>query len=499
MLTGGVMRHIRLPKGQWIYDESRLLGSPGGFGTVFEGNSPDGRLVAVKRLNLTAPEVAYRELHVAEKLLNRDLIHVLPFLDAGQDAESDEYFTVMPVAERDLQSEVDARDTLTQAEAVGVLLNIVDGLLEASDLVHRDLKPRNVLLHEGTWKIADFGLARFIEESTSLNTVMGGMTRAFAAPEQWKLERASHATDVYALGCIAYVLLTGEPPFLGPSSPEYREQHLHISPPPLSNVTPVLCSLISTMLRKTPESRPALVRVRAQLVVAAKKPGTEVDAPGLAALSRAGASEADRLAREEAERAARTLVSQTRSQIASEGFRILRELRDELWQRIRLVVPTVQHQDINSTMRQIELGDAFIDISFKTELQAIDQRAFGGSKWDVVCGAYIRVCNKRIRNMGRGASLWYMRLVPTDTYRWYEISYFSLAERSREFPYEPFELTNLRDADLATSNTAHIYCRAFGPVPIDDEDMESFFQRWMELFAKASQGQLESPSKLPID
>ena len=92
------MRKIRLSNGEWYIDEARPLGTPGGFGEVFEGFGPRNEPVAVKRLKLTAPQVAHRELHIADKFMKRDFVHVLPFLDAGQDADSDQLFAVMPVA-----------------------------------------------------------------------------------------------------------------------------------------------------------------------------------------------------------------------------------------------------------------------------------------------------------------------------------------------------------------------------------------------------------------
>lgn len=85
-----------------------------------------------------------------------------------------------------------------------------------------------MLLHDGKWKIADFGIARFVEDATSAHTVREFLSPQYAAPEQWIGERATQATDVYALCCVAYTLLTGEPPFPGP---DYQRQHTSESPP----------------------------------------------------------------------------------------------------------------------------------------------------------------------------------------------------------------------------------------------------------------------------
>src|SRR5260370_1370898 len=96
---------IKLPKGEWSFDDSDRLGQPGGFGEVFSGIGPNGT-VAVKRLMLSAHQAAHRELKIGERLGNQALSHVVPVLDAGQDAETDRYFLVMPICDRSLQDEI---------------------------------------------------------------------------------------------------------------------------------------------------------------------------------------------------------------------------------------------------------------------------------------------------------------------------------------------------------------------------------------------------------
>src|SRR5512145_1867623 len=102
------------------------------------------------------------------------------------------------------------------------MLQIIRGLQEVQDLVHRDLKPDNILFHQGKWKIADFGIAKFVADATSDKTLKGWMSVHYAAPEQWRSERATNATDIYALGCIGYCLICGTPPFT--SDPESEHQ-----------------------------------------------------------------------------------------------------------------------------------------------------------------------------------------------------------------------------------------------------------------------------------
>ena len=255
------MIRIRLLRNEWEYDPLSPLGRPGGFGAVFSGRNAEHEQVAIKRLHLDANQAAHRELRIADELIQRPLTHVVLILDYGKDAESDSYFIVMSRAEKSLQDEVNRVGVFIDLESVYILQEIAAGMSEVSDIVHRDLKPGNVLYHEGRWKLADFGIARFVEESTSLQTLKDCLSPDYAAPEQWLYEHATSATDVYALGCIAYALLTGAPPFRGPTTEDYRQQHLQANPPPLDQTDPRLRSLITIMLRKQPAGRPSLSRV----------------------------------------------------------------------------------------------------------------------------------------------------------------------------------------------------------------------------------------------
>src|SRR5262249_32726442 len=140
-----------------------------------------------------------------------------------EDADTGDYFVVMPRADGSLQNSVDKGSPLAAADAAAAMLQIVKGLIEVGELVHRDLKPDNVLFHDGKWKIADFGIARFVQDATASNTLKECLSPYYAAPEQWRSERATHATDIYALGCVGFCLLTGKPPFC--SNPAQEHQH----------------------------------------------------------------------------------------------------------------------------------------------------------------------------------------------------------------------------------------------------------------------------------
>jgi len=256
------MIEIKLNKKAWLYNPNNQIGDEGGFGIVYVGTSGLADEVAIKRLKLSAKDAAYRELRIAEEIAGKNFNHVIPILDSGIDANSNCYYIVMAKAEKSLQDEIESRKLFDQNDAVDTLLQIAEGLSELEAFVHRDLKPANILYHDGKWKISDFGISRFIEESTSLRTLKEYMSQGYAAPEQWRQEKATHATDIYALGCIGYALLTGNPPFSGPCTEDYSRQHCLENAPALPDtIKHGLTSLLLMMLRKNLESRPSVSRV----------------------------------------------------------------------------------------------------------------------------------------------------------------------------------------------------------------------------------------------
>jgi serine/threonine-protein kinase len=248
---------IRLPNGEWEVHDDQPLGRKGGFGAVFAGTRRGFPPLAIKRLNIAATDSAYREPRIADALSRKDLRHVIPIYDFGRDAESEFYFIVMPRAARSLREALDRKESYSAAEAAAVLLQVTEGLTEVDGIVHRDLKPENILLHDGQWKIADFGIATYMAESTSLTTWKDFLSPPYAAPEEWRGEPVSPATDLYAMGCTAYELVQGRTPFVGASQKDYERQHLHSQAPALACDSAPMRALVSMLLRKDPETRPS--------------------------------------------------------------------------------------------------------------------------------------------------------------------------------------------------------------------------------------------------
>ena len=127
------MRKIALTNSEWFFDESSPIGPKGGFGQVYKGNSKDGGAVAVKRLHLQAKDFAHRELDIAGYFVGKDANHIIPYLDTGRDADSDDYFVVMSLADKSLDDLVDSLGHLDEIQSVEISLQIVGGLIEAGD------------------------------------------------------------------------------------------------------------------------------------------------------------------------------------------------------------------------------------------------------------------------------------------------------------------------------------------------------------------------------
>ena len=194
----------------------------GGMAVVFEATDlRHDRPVAVKVLRpglagAVGPDRFLREIGIAAKLHHP---HILPLLDSGEGGGH--LFYVMPLVEgTSLRDRLDREGELPVGEAARILMQLADALASAhgEGIVHRDVKPSNVLLKGRHGLIADFGVAKALEGESSELTTAGVTlgTPAYMAPEQASGEsEVDHRTDIYALGAVGYELLTGQAPFAG--------------------------------------------------------------------------------------------------------------------------------------------------------------------------------------------------------------------------------------------------------------------------------------------
>lgn len=485
--------HIRLTLGEWEFDPTRPLGNPGGFGAVFCGESSVYGPLAIKQLKISAHDAAHREMRIANDLAGKVFSHVVPIHDAGLDAESDGYFVVMARAEKSLQQVLDTGTRFSDMETVSILRDIAAGLSNVPQLVHRDLKPGNVLLHNGAWKLADFGIAKFVEDSTSLNTLRGSLTPGYAAPEQWRGETATVATDLYALGCIGYALKTGKPPF-GGSWDECQQKHLFEIPPELDGSSDRLRSLLSMMLRKVPSARPSLHRVQTILEQLANDLLSPPKLPVADALARISAALTAGEAKSEAAAVSLRDRRAHRESWSKEAERILKtDIIEPFFNHILSAAPACKR---DSRELQLQMGKA--ELRFKLRGNATPENGFSQSKWEVISAASIAIAQSE-PFYEWSSSLWYTNLGKGNDFRWYEVSYMNNPLGRTRRPFQPFDLTNdIANADQAAAPAMGMFQFAYGPIAIDDELFDKFVERWANRFVVACEGKLTYPRNLPL-
>jgi tRNA A-37 threonylcarbamoyl transferase component Bud32/tetratricopeptide (TPR) repeat protein/TolB-like protein len=263
------------------YKIERELGG-GGMSRVFVADEVRlGRKVVVKVL---APELAAgisaerfeREIRVAASLQQANIV---PVLSAG-DASGLPFFTMPFVEGESLRSHLGKTGALSITEIIRILGDVARALTyaHAHGVVHRDIKPDNVLLSGGTAVVTDFGIAKAISASrtngggatlTQLGTSIG--TPAYMSPEQAAGDPdVDHRSDIYAFGCMAYELLAGRPPFHGRTPQRVLAAHMSETPQPVSEVRPdtppLLAELVMRSLAKDADQRPQTAHELARIL-----------------------------------------------------------------------------------------------------------------------------------------------------------------------------------------------------------------------------------------
>lgn len=252
---------------------TRRLGS-GGMGAVYEGVHPiAGFRVAVKLLGGTLaldPELVERFFAEARTLNQVAHDNIVRALDLGKHAEGF-YYCVMELLEGETLAALMAKGRVDTKRALGILVQACDALAAAHDkgIVHRDLKPANVMLvrHPTTGadfvKLVDFGIAKLQSAQPRSNATVSGTvigTPAYMSPEQaaGRTAEIDNRSDLYALGLVAYELLTGHHPFEGRAVGELIVAQVTETPPPPSRfyaLPPRLDEVILRLLRKRREER----------------------------------------------------------------------------------------------------------------------------------------------------------------------------------------------------------------------------------------------------
>lgn len=204
------------------------------------------------------PDRFQREIRLAARLQHP---HILGVHDSGETGGF-LWFTMPYVEGESLRSRLTRERQLPLEEAVRISREAADALEYAHQhgIVHRDIKPENILLSSGHALVADFGIARALSEDSAGLTGTGMIvgTPAYMSPEQASGERQLDGrTDVYALGCVLYEMLAGEPPFTGPTAQAIISRALTDSPRPLHGVRQTIPSALDLVVAKAMARIPA--------------------------------------------------------------------------------------------------------------------------------------------------------------------------------------------------------------------------------------------------
>jgi serine/threonine protein kinase/alpha-beta hydrolase superfamily lysophospholipase len=223
------------------------------------------RPVAIKVLS---PRVAtsltdahfLREIEISARLRHP---HILPLFDSGEAAGLP--FFVMPYVQGEtLRQRLDREGALAVQDALRIGREVADALghAHARGVVHRDIKPGNILLEERHALVADFGIGRAMDFADSEKLTRTGVsvgTPTYMSPEQISGEDVDHRSDLYSLACVLFEMLAGRPPFVGRSVVNLVKQHVLERPPLLTAAAPAvpawLSEVVDRSLAKSPDER----------------------------------------------------------------------------------------------------------------------------------------------------------------------------------------------------------------------------------------------------
>lgn len=476
----------------------QLVDGEGGFGKVYEVYGPNGAAGAAKFV--PKDPGANRELLIGEAIKLSGFTHVIPILDRGENENF--LILIMPLAERSLELHLrQSEETLELEQSISILTDIASSLVEIEPvIVHRDLKPANILFYNGRWMLADFGISRYAEASTAVDTRKYSFTRQYAAPEQWRSEHASSATDVYAFGVIAYQMLSGNLPFLGPRTEDFRQQHVSMDPPVLKAGTLRLQTLVEECLYKAPEARPKPKNILKRLQIA----GKDSEIPALSRLASVNRAIVQQRAAAIRKASRKQDEQKLRDEMYTSALSSFQRFASLLLQKIKENAPTAilenypisghpatGFEDLGPSVR---LGLGYLHLDYPSKAQSWK------GPFKIVAYTSIRVVmtqdEDQRKSLGRSHSLWYCDAQIEGEFGWYEVAFMGNPLMWSKQSEEPFSCSPPQ-AERAFSPAIDVIQLAWPPEEIDRDDPSEFIIRWIDWFAQAANGEFHRPSTLP--
>ena len=454
----------------------------GGFGEVYEASAV-GCESAVAKL---VPRVdgGQRELLFVDLGNARNTIPII------EHAETPEYYVlIMPRADKSLRQHIDeAGEPLGSGATVDILIDMVTTLVDLDGrVVHRDLKPENTLLYKNRWCLADFGIARYAEATTAPDTQKYALSPPYAAPERWREERATGAADVYALGVIAHELLSGSLPFSGAEHWNYRELHLHASPPHLDDVSSDLATLVRECLYKAPGARPSPSDVLGRL----QRIGAPSVVGGLAELQLANQREIELRTELDLRESKRRSEREAREELFRTATDQLERMMEVLKSEIAAAAPASDFR-LHPAGWELALGSATMEYS---PARATEEEPWGNWEspaFSVVAHASlsIRIPRDSAGYEGRSHSLWFCDFANRGRFKWFEVAFMIPPIIQKRVPQTPFALEPGPEAARALGSGMAELQVAQDFTPIVEGELDEFIGRWASWLASGANGAL---------
>ena len=318
------------------------------------------------------------------------------------------------------------------------------------------------------------------------------MTPPYAAPERWRQERATSATDVYSLGVIAYELLAQERPFPGP---DFRAQHLEDPPPQLDGVPPSLGALVEECLYKAPQARPTPGNILARLARVLTGPPSL----GLAKLEEANHQNVVRRGEAERQRSVFRSESARREALVDAATQGLTHVADALKEALTRAAPSATVSKGIEPGWTIQLNRAELRLSPPAATRQHPWAPQPPPSFDVVAHAQLslRIPDDRYGYEGRSHSLWYCDAQEAGSYQWFETAFMLSPFVGGTSSVAPFALDPGQQAAMAVGPGLMEYQVAWPFTVVSVGDLDEFISRWAGWFAEAVQGQLHLPSHMP--
>lgn len=466
----------------------------GGFGQVYalEGGTQEAVAKFVPKASGADRELLFVGLE--------NVRNVVPIIDSGEHREN--WVLVMPRAATSLENYVEDKGrVLDFDDALAVLIDVATALVDLDGrVVHRDIKPGNILLLDGAWCLADFGISRYSEATTASSTHKWSGSPPYVAPERWRAERATSATDIYALGVVGFELLTGSLPFLGPSDEDFRDQHLHANVPSLDGVPAAIATVLEECLFKSGAARPSPANLLERLTRQKVAPV----GGGLAALQIANQSEVRRQVESDREASVAVSAAELREERIAAANSIYERISNSLRDAIVAVAPSVEvKEDRNAGYARklgwtMTLGQASMQFADWTT-HVSNWGGWQAPAFTVDASGGLRVTFPRspYDYEGRAHSFWFGDIQDEGAFAWYETAFMHTPLGSRGSTIDPFACDPGENAAKAVWNGMAEYQVAWPFTRLEPENLDEFIERWAGWFAAASSGQLGHPSRMP--